>query len=221
MNKYVFLAKVKNSDDRDCVKYLDLTSGEFECDHYFRGLHISGACFSGFKTELEEEVNNNFDNLETILTKDDFLRLFEFDKQISDLGYGIKKDDERYNKGLEFGKSIQDIIDKLMGKENEQLFAKVIKDEKEYCQEKYNLTNEEVEEIFSNYYYDYQDRAIISRVFDDVEECGEEEFDVYSEGNISDYMKNFIDYKAFGEDLIYNSEGYYQLESGRVVYYSL
>jgi hypothetical protein len=218
--EYLFLAKIKDSDDRDCVKYFDLDSGKFECDHYFSSLRISGACFSGFEKEFEEEVNNNYDNLETILTKEELLRLFKFNKEIKDLGYGITKGDERYEKGLKICQSIQDIIDKLMSDENKQLFSKVIDDEKEYCKDEYNLSDEEVNEIFDNYGLDYRDRAIISTIFNSIEECGEEEFDTYSEGQISDHMKQFVDYEAFGRDLIYNSEGYYELESGRVVYYA-
>ena len=82
MNKYVFLAKIKNSNDRDCVYYYELDSFTFECSHYFSGLRLSGACFSGFVQELKDIVNNDFDNLETILTKEDFNKLFDIDKKI-------------------------------------------------------------------------------------------------------------------------------------------
>lgn len=43
----LFLAKIKNDDDRDIVKYIEFSG--FECNHYFGGLHIHGACFCGFE----------------------------------------------------------------------------------------------------------------------------------------------------------------------------
>ena len=97
MNK--FLLKI-NENDRDCVKYLDTEgTGAFECGHYFAGLRISGACFSGSLKEIKEQ---NFENITTILTEEELKRLFEFNEKISELGCGIVQGDERYQKGLEY-----------------------------------------------------------------------------------------------------------------------
>ena len=41
MERKYFIAKIKNDDDRDCVKYL-----EFDKDNDTR-IHICGACFCG------------------------------------------------------------------------------------------------------------------------------------------------------------------------------
>ena len=65
----IFLAKELNDDDRDIVKYLEFNG--FECGHYFGGLHIVGACFSGFEKEFREKVETDYENIETILTKEE------------------------------------------------------------------------------------------------------------------------------------------------------
>ena len=40
MSEYVFLYRIKNSDDRDCCAYINANGSEFVCNHYFR--KISG-----------------------------------------------------------------------------------------------------------------------------------------------------------------------------------
>ena len=208
----VFLAKEKNSDDRDIVKYIEFNG--FECGHYFGGLHIVGACFSGYKEELKNIVENDFESLETILTRDEFIKLFELDRQLDDLGFGIEKDSDRYNKGMEIIAEFENTIGKkLLSDENRKLFEKVVADEKEYVKNEYDLTDEEVEEIFDNYGLEYQDRSIVGYVFRDFDEMVEEE--KFSLG----YDKvPYFDDESFGNDLL-ESENYLELESGRIVYY--
>ena len=63
-----FLGKELNTDDRDAVKYVEFDG--FECGHYFGGLSVCGACFFGFEKEFRELVEKNFENIETILTKE-------------------------------------------------------------------------------------------------------------------------------------------------------
>ena len=208
----VFLAKEKNSDDRDIVKYIEFNG--FECGHYFSGLHIVGACFSGFEKELRDIVENNFDDLETILTKEEFKQMFAINDELKALGYGIEKDSDKYNKGMELIEKFENTIGKkLLSDENKKLFEKVVADEKEYVKNEYDLTDEEVEEIFDNYGLEYQDRAIVGTIFSDKYDMIEEE--KFSFG----YDKQpYFDDESFGNDLL-ESESYLELESGRIVYY--
>lgn len=208
----VFLAKEKNSDDRDIVKYIEFNG--FECGHYFGGLHIVGACFSGFEKEFRDKVENDFENIETILTKEEFKHLFELDDELDELGFGIEKDSDRYNKGMKIMAEFENTIGKkLLSDENKKLFEKVVADEKEYVKNEYDLTDEEVEEIFDNYGLEYQDRAIIGTIFSDKYDMIEEE--KFSFG----YDKQpYFDDESFGNDLL-ESESYLELESGRIVYY--
>lgn len=209
MNK--FLLKI-NENDRDCVKYIDTEEiGAFECGHYFVGLRINGACFSGYLEEIKEQ---NFKNITTILTEEELKRLFEFDEKIHELGYGIVQGDKRYQKGLKYKAEIQDIIDKLNGKDNEKLFEKVQEEEKEVLKKEYDLTDEDIDYIFDNYSLEYRDRGIICCIWRDIDECAYDEAE--SMGYVNRGNDRYFDYEAFGEDLL-NSEDYLELEDGRIV----
>ena len=209
----IFLAKIKNTDDRDAVYYMSFDG--FECDHYFGGLHTFGACFSGCLSDLKELVINDFDSLETILTKEEFLKLFDLDKQLDDLGYGIKKDSKKYKQGLAIIKEYEDTIGKKLNSgENKLLFEKVEKDEKEYVKNEYGLTDEEVNIVFNTYTGDYSDRAIVCTIYKDFDEMVEEEMFNY------DYINTpYFDKNAFGNDLLCDSS-YLELPSGKIVYYA-
>ena len=213
MNNRLFLAKVKNSDDRDVVKYIEFTG--FSCNHYFGGLHIGGACFTGYEEEFRNLVENNFEELETILTKDEFIKLFKLNNELKTLGYGIEKDSDKYNKGLEIIKEYENTIEKkLQSNENKELFEKVIADEKEYVKNKYNLSKLEIDDIFENYGLEYQDRASISYIFRDFDDM------VYEEKfNFGYDEQPYFDDESFGYDLL-ESENYYKLDSGKIVLYN-
>ena len=207
----MFLGKIKNSDDRDCVIYMEFKG--FECDHYFAGLRTSGACFSGRLNEIKD----NIDNFESILTKEELLKLFELDKMLDDLGYGIEKGSDKYNKGIEILNEYENTIGKkLLSEENEKLFEKVIKEEKEIMKEEWDLTDKDIEDIFNAYDLEYRDRAIIGYVYNDAYDLGENEFDnIY---NLDDNIKKYIDYESFGNDLLSEYDGYFELDDGRIVY---
>lgn len=215
MNKNVFLLRIKDENDRDAVKYLNLTTGQFECGHYFAGLRICGACFSGFENELKQY---NYNDFETILTEEELNRLFDFDNKIHDLGYGITKDDERYKKGLQYNEDIKDIIAKLISEENQKFFEKIQEEEKEIIKNDYDLTDEELNELWDNYYGDYKDRAIVSYIYRDFDEFAEETADSYCVVE-NETAKRYFDYEKWGQDLLEDDE-HCQLSSGRIVMYS-
>jgi len=209
----LFLAKIKDTDDRDAVNYLEFEG--FVCEHYFSGLHIVGPCFSNNGSELKELVENNFDELETILTKEEFLKLFELDEKLDALGFGIEKDSPRYLEGMKILEEYENTIgNKLKSKENADLFDKVIKEEKEFLINEYNLTNSDVEEIFDNYGKYYQDRSIVGCVFSNKDELVEEEKFNYGYDNMP-----YFDDEKFCKDLL-DSDNYLELESGKIVSYN-
>lgn len=212
-NERIFLAKELNNNDRDIVKYLEFNG--FECGHYFSGLHIVGACFSGFEKEFREKVKTDYENIETILTKEELEQMFELNDELKELGYGIKKNSVKYNKGMEIIKKFENTIGKkLLSDENKKLFEKVVVDEKEYVKNEYNLTDEEVDEVFDNYELEYQDRAIICTIFDNF-------YDMVYEEKISFGYNNqpYFNNKSFGKDLL-SIRDYYKLKNGKIVYYS-
>ena len=214
----LFLAKIKNSDDRDCVFYVELSG--FECGHYFGGLHLGGACFSGYQEEFRKIVDNDFDTLETIYTKEEIQELFRLNDELKSLGYGIEKDSDKYNKGIELLNKIDCMLDKLRSGDNEELFQNVIEEEKEYCMQEYNLSKEQIDDIFNEYNSVYQDRAIICAVFEDKEDLFR---DCAFNGlidNVSDELIDYIDVESYVDDKILIYDCYYELDDGRIVYYA-
>lgn len=210
MSRKVFLFK-DNSEDRDCVAYINNKLMRFECDNYFGGINLSGACWSGRDWE---EIN--YSDIKTILTEQEFNSLIQFDKNIHELGYGIKKDDERYNKGIELCNSIQYVYDKLNSKENEQLFQEVIQEETEYLMDEYNLDEEDIEQIFNNYGLEYRDRGVVGYVFNSIEELAEEEADQLGYIDNDSIASRYFDYEQFGQDLL-EEQNYLELSDGRVI----
>ena len=97
---YLFLFREKDSDDRDCCAYIDSKNPRFECNHYFGSVNLNGACYTGHEFPAYEDI-------ETVLTKAEYNELIQFNKAINDLGYGITKGDERYNKGIALAKTVQ------------------------------------------------------------------------------------------------------------------
>lgn len=206
----VFLYKDLNTDDRDCVKYIDL-GRKFECGHYFARINLTGPCFS---TSIDYE-HPVYENIKTILTKKEFMQLIEFDIEIGKLGYSIKVGDERYQKGMKLYEDIQPVFDKLKSMANKFLFEEIINEERIFMAEEYNLDDKDIDEIFDNYSLEYRDRGIISTVWDSIEDAA------YEEAESLDYVnkqnERWFDYKKFGQDLL-DGEAYIKLTNGRVVY---
>lgn len=207
---YLFLFKNYEEDDRDCVVYVQDEKNHFHCDHYFGSVILHGSCFSGRDFP-------DYDDIKTILTEQEYQLLINLNKQLDDLGYGIKKDDERYIKGVELWGQIEKIFDKLKTEENQKLFEEIQQEEIDYLIDMYGFSEDEVKEIFDRYYLDYRDRSIVGMTFDSVYDLGYEEF--YGCGFGNDSFKNvesFFDFEAFGEAIL-SDDNYIQLKDGKIV----
>lgn len=189
MRNYTFLFKENGTDDRDCVRYVelqDIKDGHLCCDGKF---NVHGACYS---MSLKEDVD--YDNITTILTKEEYQTLCN----------PINKD-------------LTSIIRKLESEENEELFERVVEEEIEYLKGEYSLSDEDIKYIFNEYYLDYRDRGIVGYVYNDSAELGYEE--AYDLGYIKrddPISERYFDYEKFGEDLL-EDERYLELDNGRVV----
>lgn len=214
-NREVIFLGRKKVDDRDCCIYMNTDSVSFVCGHCFGNIIFSGACYSGYE---EEEIIKEFENneIETILNKNDIKYLFNIQNAIEELGHNIKINDERYKKGLELQQEFKEFLRKLKTPEAEDFFQKIIKEEKEYCKNEYDLTDKDIDYIFNEYNQDYQDRAIISYIYNDIEEFGREQLEAYY-SNIPDSVLTYFDFETFGIDLIFDDYTYIKLEDGRVV----
>lgn len=207
--KYIFLYKELNTNNRDCVAYIDNNVNWFVCNHYFRSINIHGPCYSMSLGDIK------YNNIKTILSKDEFNQIKLFNKRITKLGSGITEEDDRYKLGIKYIKDIQPIFDKLKSQENQILFDEVIKEEREYLKSKYNISDDDIDFIFNNYYLDYRDRAIIFQIYEDAESAGREYLE--STGDVPEHLEDYMDYEKFGRYLL-ESEYYLELEDNRVVY---
>ena len=192
MKEYVFLYKV-NSNDRDCVAYMnlnDLKENHLCIDGKF---NIHGACYCG---SLGGAYHNaKYENIKTVLTEEEYNLLCN-----------------------PKGQDLTEIIKKLESEENEKLFAEIQEEEKEYLMEEYNLNEDDIEEIFDSYYLDYRDRAVVGCIFDDAYDLGYEEAWScgYISNNENDIASRYFDFEKFGEDLL-QDDPYIQLSDGRCV----
>ena len=190
MREYTFLFKENGTDDRDCVRYVnleDLKKNDVCIDGKF---NVHGACYS----KSLKEKDADFENITTILTEEEYKMLCN-------------------PKGNDF----TSIVAKLESEENKELFERVIEEEKEYLMDIYSLDEDDIDIIFDNYGLDYRDRAVVGYVFEDAYDLGYEE--AYSLGYVNDtdsIASRYFDFEAFGEDLA-NDEYYCELEDGRIV----
>lgn len=211
MSKYIFLYREKDSDDRDCCAYIE-PQPRFECSHYFGSIILHGACYCKHDFAPYEDV-------ETILAKNEYQALIDFNKAIDELGYGIKEGDDRFKRGMALCADIAPIIAKLESDEGKAFAEKIFESEAEYLMNEFNLDEDDVEYIFDNYGLDYRDRGVVGGIYSDTEDLGYEE--AWSLGYISgkgdSIMDRYFDYAKFGEDLVNDDECYLELRDGRCV----
>lgn len=208
MNK-VFLYK-DNSEDRDCCAYIEANPMRWECDHYFGGVTLHGACYCSHSFAEYEDI-------QTVLTEDEYSKLIEFALNIKGLGYGITKGGERYNKGIELCKAIQPVYDKLVSEENEEFFQQIQAEEREYLMDEYSLDEDDIDKIFDNYNLEYRDRSVVGCVFKDTYDLGYEEAWSLGYVDVNDSIASrYFNFEEFGEDLA-KDEYHVLLDDGRVV----
>lgn len=205
----VFLYRIRNSDDRDCCAYIDEEPSEFVCDHYFRSVNLCGSCYSGKEWPA-------YDTIETILSKEQYERLREFSKAISDLGHDISPDDERYEKGMQLMDDIQDVYDVLTSDAANAFSDYIYTTECMWLHDAWNLYSEDIDEIFRHYAGPYTDRSVVGYVFPNIDELAREE--AYSLGWVRDGegAERYFDFEKFAKDLL-EDETVVELEDGRVV----
>lgn len=214
MSRYTFLFRRKDND-RNCCAYIE-SQPRFECDHYFGSVILHGAGYS----------NSNFpeyEDIDTVLTEDEYQRLIEYNKQIKDLGYGIKKGDKRYNKGLALYEEYKDIFDKLQSDEAIEFQENIIEEEKEWLMVKYDFSDDDVETIFDNYGLDYRDRGIVGYVYGDATDVAEEIFNecLCLEISQRNALEGYVDFEQMGKDIANSDEVYCLLDDDRVVRYNM
>lgn len=215
MKHYIFLGRTK--DDGVCY-YIQDKPAEFECGHYFSTSYLTNAnCLIHDFPEYE--------NLETILSKDEYNRFLQLSDDINALGFGIKTGDERYERGLALRQSLlNDVYNKLTSTEAAEFFDTIIEDEKRKLAKLYNLTDSQANQIFDESPLDYKDVGIVMTVCYDSKEIAEEFVNNYFPqiDDMSGFKLSwYIDYERLGDDLVQDSDEYLMLDDGRIVQYYL
>ena len=208
MSKTLFLGRLNNDDDRNCI-YTEHV--KFECDHYWSSIHNKGAAWSGGHPIKDIA----YDDITTGLTAEQWARAQEIDRCLSNLGCGIKRDDDRYMVGEALANEWNNMIDSIQGCEIE---LEIMEDERERIADTYSLDEDDIDEIFNN--TDYHDVGAISGVYDSVEDFGEEEAESFcifpADDNLKSVIESCFDYEKFGYSCM--ESGYaVELSDGRVV----
>lgn len=204
--KYYFLGRTKDAVDRDCNIYIEKPG--FQCNHYFSSIGEVGPCYC-------RGLQHSYDEIDTPLTEEDYNRLLDYNEKIGKAGYSVKPDSPEYEDGLKLIASLDDIFAKLAADNavKERIFA----EEKVILEDEYNLTEDDVDELFSYIPYDFRDRSVILGTYDSAVEVADQEIEDYGVFDNFRYLEQFFDYEAFGEDLVSDSDRYFELESGTIV----
>lgn len=209
MSKTLFLGRLNNDDDHNCV-YTEHVA--FECGHYFCSIRNNGAAWSGGHPIKDIP----YDDITTGFTAEQWARAQEIDRSLNNLGYGISVGDDRYKVGEALMNEWNNMIDSIQGCDIE---FEIMQDERDRIGGKYNLDDDDIDEIFK--YTEYHDLGAISAIYDSVEDFGEEEafeFGVFSghEGQFKDTLESCFDYEKFGR-MCLNGDYAVELNDGRVV----
>ena len=186
MSKYIILYRIK--DEYDGCRYIELNSdGTIHVDCYGKPIVSNARC--------SVRINEDFNNVETWMTKDVFDRMKNGD-----------------------GETYSDVIDMIANGEHEEFETYVREFEIEKMCEEYALDEEGVEEVLHNYNNnDYFDISIIANVWNDNYDIAENYVDECC--SIESWLTSYIDYEGLGEAIVEDGY-YYELYDGRVVEYN-
>ena len=187
MSKYIILYRIK--DEYDGCRYIELNSdGTIHTDYSGKPIVSNARCIT--------RIDENFDDVETWVTKDVFNRM----------------------KNTDSNDTFNDVVDMIANGEHEEFETYVRESEIEKMCDEYALDEEDVEEVLYNYHNnDYFDMSVISYVWNDAYDVAENYIDEYC--NIESWLTSYIDYEGLGEAIIEDGY-YYELYDGRVVEYN-
>lgn len=209
MSKILFLGRLNNDDDRNCI-YTEHVC--FECGHYWSNIRNYGAAWSGghaIKDTAYEDITTGF-------TQEQWARAQEISRTLGNLGCGITEGDDRYKVGEALANEWNNMIDSIQGCKTE---LEIMADERNRIMEKFSLDADQVNDIFDN--TDYHDIGAISGIYESVQDFGEEE--AWSLGIFSSHDDSFFsvledcfDFEKFGYKCMEDDYAV-ELDDGRVV----
>ena len=204
----LFLYQLKDCEERDKFAYIE-NGVKFVCNHYFSSPSPEGACYSGGGFA-------DYEDIITILTKQEYLDFLKFSKDVKSFGYGIEKNSEKYNECIEVINNHKYLYDKLKSTENEKLFNKLLSEDWDRFKKENCLNDEDIKNIKENYCGDYKDSSIVSDILDDIYSYAKEFID--DTCNIEEWIKQYIDFEEMGKDLL--EDRGIELNNGKVIVYN-
>lgn len=204
----LFLYQLKDCEERDKFAYIE-NGVRFECDHYFSSPSPESACYSGGGFA-------DYEDIITILTKQEYLDFLKFSKDVKCFGYGIEKYSEKYNECINIINNHKYLYDKLKSTENEKLFNKLLSEDWDKFKKENYLNDEDIEVIKENYSGDYKDSSIVDYIANNLCSYAEEFID--NTCNIDEWIKSYINFEEMGIDLL--EDRGIELNNGKVVVYN-
>ena len=182
-------------NDIDCCAYINT-------DDLRNKLKRSNSTFCIYSGNYFHNLENvNFDNLKTILTREEMNILCNHTNE-----------------------DISEIITKLESDENDKLFLEILEEEKTVLMNEFDLTKEEVDELFLSCPYEYRDRGIVASVFSDEYDLGYDfatSIGLFSNKMDEEFWRDYIDFTRVGETRLITDSGYIKLNSGKIVYLNI
>ena len=196
-----FLLKINKEDKPPIVVYVDpstLRKGHFH-------LSFCHSPYNVFCMLSDGEVK--YSDLTTLLTEEEFKAICG-NETISYHAIFDKVKSGEIN--------IPDILNKVESEENEKLFERIIREEKDYLINKEGMREDDVNYLF-DCLGDYRDSSALCRLFKNEKDLGE----CYVEDNynVDSFLENYIDYEAIGRCLLEDDSRYLKLPSGLIAEY--
>ena len=192
-----FLLKINKKNKAPIVVYVDpatLRKGRFRVDvpNIYQLSYIGEVKYS---------------DLTTLLTEEEFESIFHGDNiNYHAILYRAK------SKGI----NIPAILNKVESEENEKLFERVIREEKDYLINKEGMQEDDVNYLF-DCLGDYRDSSALCRLFKNEKDLGE--YYVDDNYDVDSFLENYIDYEAIGRDILEDDSRYLKLPSGLIAEY--
>jgi hypothetical protein len=177
--------------------YIDIKQLTMFIDDNFPLKSLSSGFGCGSHSSWEHIGNFQYEDVETILTKEEF--------------------DTLTNRTPITKETLQTIIDKLDSDENKKLLNTIVDRELEYLREEYNLSDNDIDNIkngleFKEYYLD---RNCICHIYDNYKELGQYIIDEFYD--IPQNLQPYFKAEDLGYDVVNEDARYMVMDDKRIV----
>lgn len=192
MKNFAFHNKMSNTS-----YYIDTKQLTLFIDDNFSLVCLSSGFGCGSHSSWERIGNFQYEDVETILTKEEF--------------------DTLANRIPITKEMVQTIIDKLYSDENEDFLNTIVDRELEYLKEEYNLSDNDIDNIKNDLEAKkyFLDRNCICHVYNSYEELGQYIIDEFYD--IPQNLQSYFKVEDFGYDVVDEDARYMVMDDYRIV----